>query len=216
VDISFFAENGLDYSLLTPELLYELIHVGMTKFNLTIASIDREITEIESRGLFLDQYKNVVATLARQNISCITYFICGFKNDTKDTIAKTLAFLAEHPTTIGISLFYPVPGIHGFENLKYFDQFPPYCSNGSSAYPWNGSLPTSSLITAFRLSRYINLLKQKERSAMESEIIHKIQNEKKLFTFVKTKNALEIVAVENTDNELVEKTLGLINNCKSV
>ena len=114
-EISFFAENGLDYSLLTPELLSRLIHCGMIKFNLTIASIDREIAEMESRVLLLDQYKNVVATLARENIGCITYFICGFKNDTKDIIAKTLAFLANHPTTIGISLFYPAPE---FTDLK--------------------------------------------------------------------------------------------------
>lgn len=210
-EISFFAENGLDYSLLTPELLYSLIHFGMIKFNLTIASINRDIAEMESRVLLLNQYKNVVATLARENISCITYFICGFKNDTKDTIAKTLAFLADNPTTIGISLFYPVPGIQGFENLKYFDRFPPYCYNGTSAYPWNSSLPTSSLITAFRLSRYINLLKQKEHSTMESKIINKIREEKKLFTFIKTANGPEIVAVKNTDDELVEKTLALLN-----
>ena len=210
-EISFFAENGLDYSLLTPELLSRLIHFGMIKFNLTIASIDREIAEIEGRVLLLDQYKNVVSSLARENIGCITYFICGFKNDTKDIIAKTLAFLANNPTTIGISLFYPVPGIHGFENLKYFDRFPPYCCNGTSAYPWNSSLPTSSLITAFRLSRYINLLKQKELSPLESEIINKIREEKKLFTFIKTAKGPEIVAVKNSDEELVEKTLGLIN-----
>jgi hypothetical protein len=45
---------------------------------------------------------------------------------------------------------------------------------------------------------------------METEIIHKIQNENKLFTFVKTTKGPEIVAVKNSDDELVEKTLALI------
>ncbi len=98
--------------------------MGLEKFNLSLASIDPEILETEKRPLLLEHYKEIVGTIASRNIPCITYFICGFKNDTKETIARTLAFLADQPVTIGISLFYPVPGIHGFENLKIFDAAP--------------------------------------------------------------------------------------------
>ena len=45
---------------------------------------------------------------------------------------------------------------------------------------------------------------------MESKIISKIREEKKLFTFVKTAKGPEIVSVGNSDEELVEKTLGLV------
>jgi len=204
-EISFLAENGLDYSLLTPEVVNELIDSGLVKFNLSLASIDPAILELEKRPLFLKHYKEIVATIATRNIPCITYFICGFKNDTKISIARTLAFLANQPVIIGISLFYPVPGIHGFENLKIFDKLPPYCCNGSSAYPWNGSLSTSTLITAFRLSRFVNLQKQKIKSEIEIKIMKMIQENQKLYTFVKVNQSIEIVPVKNNDQELVEE-----------
>jgi Fe-S oxidoreductase len=204
-EISFLAENGLDYTLLTPELVNELVDLGLAKFNLSLASIDPAILEIEKRPLLLEHYKKIVETIASRNVPCITYFICGFKDDTKETIARTLAFLANQPVTIGISLFYSVPGIHGFENLRLFDTIPPYCCNSSSAYPWNKSLSTSTLITAFRLSRYINLIKQDIKSDLEIKAIKLIQEKRKLFTFVKTRQGIEIVAVENSDQELVEE-----------
>jgi len=204
-EISFLAENGLDYSLLTPEVVNELIDSGLVKFNLSLASIDPAILELEKRPLFLEHYKEIVATIATRNIPCITYFICGFKNDTKISIARTLAFLANQPVIIGISLFYPVPGIHGFENLKIFNELLPFCCNSTSAYPWNGSLSTSTLITAFRLSRFVNLQKQKIKSEIEIKIMKMIQENRKLYTFVKVNQSIEIVPVKNNDQELVEE-----------
>ena len=204
-EISFLAENGLDYSLLTPEVVNELIDSGLVKFNLSLASIDPAILELEKRPLFLEHYKEIVATIATRNIPCITYFICGFKNDTKISIARTLAFLANQPVIIGISLFYPVPGIHGFENLKIFNELLPFCCNSTSAYPWNGSLSTSTLITAFRLSRFVNLQKQKIKSEIEIKIMKMIQEKRKLFTFTKTNAGMEIIPVKNSDQELIEE-----------
>ncbi len=84
-------------------------------------------------------------------------------------------------------------------------QLPPYCCNSSSAYPWNQSLSTSTLITAFRLSRYVNLIKQKVKSDLEHKIVKVIQEKRKLFTFVKTNKSVEIIPVMNSDQELVEE-----------
>lgn len=207
--ISFLAENGLDYTLLTPELVNTLIDFGLAKFNLSLASTDSAVLKTENRPLLLEHYKKIVGAIAKRNISCITYFICGFLNDTKQTIVRTLAFLADQPVTIGISLFYPVPGIHGFENLKLFNSIPPYCCNSSSAYPWNKSLSTQTLVTAFRLSRYINLVKQDVKSELEIQAVRQIKEQKKLFTFVKAGQRTEIMAVENSDQELVEEFFSL-------
>ena len=204
-EILFLAENGLDYSLLTTDVINELVDLGLAKFNLSLASVDSAILETEKRPLLLEHYKEIVATITTRNIPCITYFICGFKNDTKKSIARTLAFLANQPVTIGISLFYPVPGIHGFENLKIFDELPPCCCNSSSAYPWNRSLSTSTLITAFRLSRFVNLQKQKVKSENETKILNMIREQRKLFTFIKTYQGMEIIPVKNSDQELVEE-----------
>jgi anaerobic magnesium-protoporphyrin IX monomethyl ester cyclase len=201
---SFLFENGIDYTLLSPGLVDLLVKEGLSKFNLSIVSVDTKIAQKENRALDIDHYEKVVGAIASHHVPCITYFICGFKNDTRESIAETLAFLHAQPTLIGISLFYAVPGITNFERLDRFDSLPPFLCNGSSAYPWNGSLSTETMITAFRLSRYCNLVKQEIKSAPEMEAVRTIHETKRLFTFMKTKRGVEIIPVEHYDVELTE------------
>jgi anaerobic magnesium-protoporphyrin IX monomethyl ester cyclase len=201
---AFLFENGIDYTLLSPELVDRLAMEGVSQFNLSIATTDSKIARQERRPLSIDHYEKVVRSVASHRVPCITYFICGFKDDTKQSIAATLAFLHSQPTLIGISLFYAVPGISGFQDLSRFDDLPPFLCNGSSAYPWNGSLSTETLITAFRLSRYCNLVKQEKKSDFEIAALRKIQETKRLFTFVKTPQGIEIAAVQHYDEELTE------------
>jgi hypothetical protein len=201
---SFLFENGIDYTLLSPELVDRLVMEGVSQFNLSIATTDSRIAKQADRPLSIDHYERVVRSIASRRVPCITYFICGFKDDSKQSIAATLAFLFSQPTTIGISLFYAVPGISGFEDCSRFDDLPPFLCNGSSAYPWNESLSTETLITAFRLSRYCNLVKQEKKSGLEIAACRKIQETKRLFTFVKTPRGTEIAPVEHYDKELTE------------
>ena len=60
------------------------------------------------------------------------------------------------------------------------------------------------MITAFRLSRYCNLVKQKTHSREEEIILNKINDEKKLYTFIKSNKKIIPVQVENMDEELIE------------
>jgi hypothetical protein len=202
--VSLLCENGVDYALLSVSMAQRLIQAGMAKFNISLGSIDTAILNNERRFVELDHYRTIVKTIARNNIPSITYFICGLKNDTKESIANTLTFLYSQPTTIGISLYYAVPGIGNFEELNRFDTNPPYYCSGSSAFPWNGSLSTATMITAFRLSRLCNMLKQNDHSCLEKEILGKIFMERKLYTFIKSPEGVKILPIENTDEELVE------------
>jgi hypothetical protein len=201
---SFLFENGIDYTLLYPELVNRLAAQGLAKFNLSIVTAHREVAQRENRIVDIDHYEKMVRSIASLRLPSITYFICGFKNDSKSSIAETLAFLHGQPTLIGISLFYAVPGISGFEDVSFFEKLPPFLCNGSSAFPWNNSLSTKTLITAFRLSRYCNLVKQGNKSAIEIEALRKIHDTKTLFTFARNKRETQIVPVENYDEELTE------------
>ncbi|HAJ78147.1 MAG TPA: hypothetical protein DCO75_00115 [Fibrobacteres bacterium] len=202
-EVSFSAENGIDYTLLSPDIVKRLITYGMHQFNLSLASIDPDILKRQNRPLQLDHFKKMVKLIAGYSIPVITYFICGFEDDTIETVAGNLAFLFCQPTLIGISPFYAVPGTGDFEN-KIFDCLPSYCCNGSSAYPWKKSLSTKTMITAFRLSRYCNLVKQKTHSREEEIILNKINGEKKLYTFIKSNKKIIPVPVENMDEELIK------------
>ena len=203
-NVSFSAENGMDYTMMTPDLVKILIDKGMKQFNLSIATVHADILESENRKAWFSRYETIIKTLARHDIPCITYYICGFKKDTKASVVSTIAWLAAHPTRLGISLFYPVPGIPDYQDLNFFDTIPPGLCAGSSAFPWNSSLSTKELVTAFRLSRFVNLLKSKPESEMEQALIEKSYTKQRLYTIIKEGKCRSIVPVPNTDDEMVK------------
>ncbi len=201
----FLAENGLDYTRLTPELTERLITCGMRQFNLSLSSIDPAILDRENRDAHLPAYVSLVRLLAERGIPSITYFICGFANDTIETVTANMAFLANVSTRIGISLFYPVPGIPDFEDKQKFDNHEPALCAGSSAYPWNRSLTTAQMITAFRLCRFINLLKSDQRTDADNRMIAEITDEKTLYTTIRGRKETKIIPVPNMDKEMVDR-----------
>jgi anaerobic magnesium-protoporphyrin IX monomethyl ester cyclase len=201
------AENGLDYRLLTPPLISRMIESGFTRFNLSMASSDSRILTNQNRKGEQEQLSDVLYLLEQKKIPAVTYFICGLEGDSIETVSRNLLFLAAHPTEIGISPFYAVPGLPGFEQPgeNGLPGLPAlYC--GSSVWPWNGNLSTAQLITAFRLSRFINLLKSPDR-VLWPELIQKTIETKRLHTIRGTKARKTILEVPLMDTEMSERVL---------
>jgi len=181
----FTAENGLDYHFLDAASIERLVQYGFRRFNLSLGTIFPETALQEERPLDLERYLEVIEEIRRRGGSSITYFIAGLEGDTPERIIRQIRFLEPLPTLIGISLFYPVPGIPGFSPpppllLRY-----PGLGRGSFAYPWTGSLTTEELITAFRLCRYVNLLKKQHKTPEEEALIQRIKAKGRLLTFQK-------------------------------
>jgi radical SAM superfamily enzyme YgiQ (UPF0313 family) len=206
---SFYAENGLDYTLLTPVLLSSLIELGFAQFNLSLGTAFKISAHRENRVLKTRHYEKLLAIIRRHNLPCITYFICGLKGDTIHTIARSLAYLARLPTKVGISLFYAVPGLTDFRNRSIFDSLSPALCKGSSAHPWNGSLDTLTMITAFRLSRFVNMLKS-SLSPVEDSLVRLIFKEKKLYTLIKNKDCVRPHRLDVVDEKLVSEFFKLL------
>ncbi len=199
----FLAENGIDYTLITPELLQKLIQYGMKQFNLSMVSADEQLLNHEKRKSSLRLYETITSILKAHDIPCITYFICGLKNDNREKVVATLAYLAGRSTRVGISLFYPVPGIPDFQDQAFFDGIHPCLCAGSSAYPWNQSLSTREMVTAFRLSRFVNLLKSDQRTDSDDILIETSIREQTLYTEVKKGRGKEILPVPDLDDKMV-------------
>jgi anaerobic magnesium-protoporphyrin IX monomethyl ester cyclase len=208
--VEFSMENGIDYRFLTPEKITWLIENGMKKFNLSLGSLDPEILRSKNRTCSFEQYEATLDLLDRHHLPSVTYFICGFMEDTVDTIARSLRYLAAKKTIIGISPFYAIPGIVGFTNPTLFETGSSSRCLGASCYPWNSSLSTETLVTAFRLARYINLTKDSNRTEIESQLIDKIEDTQSLHTFVRApgSKAVRIVEIERQDRNLVESFFG--------
>lgn len=203
-DTRFYAENGIDYRLMTEDKCRELISRGFSQFNFSIGSVNESTMKTVSRELCSDHYSKLLSIASESSIPVISYFICGFPDDTVESVIRNLAFMYRHRTLIGISLFYPVPGIEGYQQKTIFDRLSPILCCGSSAYPWHNSLSTETLITAFRLSRVINLSKSAVLNQDEKDLLDRIFNSGKLFTWRKNRSELLLSEVPNQDKQLVK------------
>jgi hypothetical protein len=201
--MKFLAENGIDYTLLSTDLADQLISLGMSGFNFTLVSMIDDIVRNQDRSSSLPHFETIVRHISEKGVPVLSYFICGLKGETKKDVVNTLIYLKSLPTQIGISMFYSIPNIPDFTDMSLFDKLSPCVCNGSSAYPWNNTLSTCELITAFRLSRYANLLKFENKTSIEIELIGKINNEKKLFTLIKENGTDKIIEVPQYDKEMV-------------
>ncbi|NLD98528.1 MAG: radical SAM protein [Fibrobacter sp.] len=200
----FLAENGIDYRLMDAEKCRELISLGLSQFNFSLGSTDLAILVDVNRSGNTGRYDELLSIASENSIPVITYFICGFKQDTIESVARNLSFLYSRKTFIGISLYYPVPGIAGYEDRLLFDKVNPALCCGSAAFSWNNSLTTETLVTAFRLARFINLTKSVQKSELEIELIDSTFKRKKLHTITKEKDAAVVREVPVQDEALVE------------
>ncbi|OQY35360.1 MAG: hypothetical protein B6241_02395 [Spirochaetaceae bacterium 4572_59] len=201
------AENGLDYQKLSLSLAGKLIDWGFVKFNLSMASADSEILAKQKRSSRLDHLSQLLIFFNDRKIPVITYFICGLQGDTVDSVCRNMGFLAGQHTEIGISPFYAVPGLPGFEHPGTGNQpESPVLYCGSSVYPWNGNLTTAQLITAFRLCRLINLLKSPATEQWK-ELTDRIITEDKLYTTTGKGQKKTLLEVPHMDNEMTRKVL---------
>ena len=154
---TFSAENGLDYLLLTDEVVDQLIRFGITQFNLSAGSMNSRILKKERRIHDFQHLTKVLSYIHTKKVKTILYFICGLSDDTPESVVDALLEISKLPVDVGISPFYAVPGLPGFEKTEPFLNNPAYLCKGSSLFPWNNSLTLRQLMTAFRLARLVNL-----------------------------------------------------------
>jgi radical SAM superfamily enzyme YgiQ (UPF0313 family) len=193
--VTFTAENGLDYRFLDPSFTETLIDLGFKSFNLSLGSIQPETAKRERRSVDLERYLEIIRILSNRGIPSITYFIAGLEGDKPDSVIEHLLFLNSLPTLAGISIYYPVPGLPNFNPPPPLLLSHPGLSRGSFAYPWTEALSTKELITAFRLARYVNLLKKAQKTPEDRSLVEKIQFTHRLHTLIKSNHTKEMVLV---------------------
>ncbi|MCL2792843.1 MAG: hypothetical protein FWD87_07105 [Spirochaetaceae bacterium] len=202
--VFFSAENGLDYMLLDEDICTTLINdYNFRQFNFTLTSSDKDVTESQKREYDLGKLKKILFLLEAKKVPAVTYFLAGLDSDSPEKTVDSLLFLAKTPGISGISMFYAVPGLLGFNTNQFLDNIVPVLCRGSSAFPWNNTLSTKQLITAFRISRTINFLKKgDDLSGSNDQALRKrILQQKKLFTLTADNS---IVEPKEVDMEMVE------------
>lgn len=153
---TFSLENGIDYRALNKEKIKVLANLGLSKLNIALVSIDNTILKRYNRSGSIENFMEVVESAHLHKISITAYLIAGLKGDSFNIVRRGLEFLSTLPVLIGISPFYPVPGIQDFKDLSLFDAIHPRLCAGSSFFAWH-DMSTEELIEIFCESRNINL-----------------------------------------------------------
>jgi len=211
----FSAENGMDYTLLSPEVLEELAGLGLTQLNLSLAAPRTETALRERRFLDWERFDRVIHRAEGLGIPVIAYFICGLEGDSPEGITEVLAGLTARPVTLGISLYYPVPGLEGipgFGSPETFLSLPPRLCAGSSARPWTGALTTPQMITAFRLARYANLRRRGASNPREQLLLDRCRETGRLYTLRRIRGSVEPAEVPGTDPDMTGRYFRLIRD----
>jgi len=203
----FSAENGLDYTLLDVRTVKALVDLGFEQFNLSLGSADPILLEKNRRPHQIDRLRETLLEISRLGKSAITYFICGLPGDTTGSVVESLQLICGLPTRSGISLFYPVPGLPGFEDPDVFGSMPAGLCAGSSAFPWTGALTTSQMVTAFRLSRLVNMLHDEKegklpQTAPENELLEAVRGQKRLLTVERSSHGVRTIVPPGIDREM--------------
>lgn len=180
------AENGLDYMLLRDEDLTFLAQNNFKQLNLSLSTATLSQLEKLERGGNPDRLKAIAQKARKLDLFPIIYFICGLKNDTEEQVITNLLYLAETKALSGISLFYPVPGLPGFTDKTLFNPMESHKTAGSAAWPWSKSLSTSQMLTAFRLSRILNLSISNRRSEIDEALLNAMRIKGTILSYKKT------------------------------
>lgn len=155
---TFSLENGIDYRALDKGKIQAMAELGLSKLNIALVSTDNHVLKHYGRNTLVEKFAEIVEAAHKSGIPTTAYIIAGLKGDTYEGIMKSLRFLSSLPVLIGISPFYPVPGIQGFEDKHFFDSISPRLCAGTSFYPWH-DLTTDELVQLFCEARNINIQK---------------------------------------------------------
>jgi hypothetical protein len=155
-DATFSMENGVDFRTLDAGKVRTLAGMGLRQLNISLVSTNAEVLSHYGRSAMMERFEEVVRAAAESGIPVTVYIIAGLKGETAESVRDGLRYLAGLPVLIGISPFYPVPGILGFEDRGIFDRIPPRLCAGTAFYPWH-DCSTGDLVSLFREARSINL-----------------------------------------------------------
>jgi len=158
-NFSFSMENGSSFAVLDEEKVRILKEYNVRQMNLSLISANPDILAGNRRGRDTGAFEEAVRLLDRHGIPVIAYIIAGLKGESRDSVMEGVRFLERLPVLTGISAYYPVPGIEGFEDRSFFDAIPPRQCTGSAFMPWH-DIDTPELVDIFIAARRINLGKR--------------------------------------------------------
>ena len=158
--IELRAMNGLFPPSLSDETVAAMKAAGFKTLNLSLGSCCPNQLERWQRPNVLEGFERALEYAQKYNLACVTYLIAGAPFQLPEQTLSDLFFLAQRPTLVGLSVFYPAPGSRDYQMLNMHNMLPSPCSLfRSSALPLSHTTTRLASVTLLRLTRIINFLK---------------------------------------------------------
>ncbi len=185
------AENGMDHRFLAINDLPFLWDKGFRTLNLSLGSSTASSLSRLDRGGSMAHFQAVVESWAKLGGKGVNYFIAGLPGEKGEESLDSLITLSQLPGRAGISLYYPLPDSDTAAPFRRY--------LGSAAWRWGGELSTPTLLTLFRLSRYLNMMKSGGKGSMQESLIRESRKTGYLHTFRRKEHSLTILPWSNND-----------------
>jgi len=186
------------------EVLRQMRDAGFSRLNLALVSSEPKVLKGVDRPHHVENLIDVVDVAFSLGFELEVHQIIGLPNESITSMTKTLAFLAQLPVLIGVSIFYLTPGTEIAKFFPDMDENDIFRSRSTAmAYP-SDECDRDDLFTLFTTARIINFLKgiqfdrpkiqlselfqqEREKSRFGAAIIvlNRLLSEKKFFTFHK-------------------------------
>jgi anaerobic magnesium-protoporphyrin IX monomethyl ester cyclase len=160
--LCLYAMNGLSSWTLDKALLELMREAGFAMLNLSVGTLAEQSLRKTRRVDSREAFENAAVTAAALGMKVMGYFIAGIPGETVEETLETLAFLSHLPVVAGISPFYYIPG-----QSMSIPRIPsnPRDARLSRFYPADSQWSEKELITLFRLTRWVNYVKEKMSNA---------------------------------------------------
>ncbi|MFH1829368.1 MAG: radical SAM protein [Pseudomonadota bacterium] len=132
--IEFMATNGLNAKDLDRELLGLMKRAGFRKIDLALGTAGAGIRGKLKRPEGMEHYEQVLSWAEELKLPVTTYVILGLPFQKLREMHDTICFLQKKNTLIAPSIFYNVPGMPIFEEMKQYEYVSHHIARRSSAF----------------------------------------------------------------------------------
>jgi anaerobic magnesium-protoporphyrin IX monomethyl ester cyclase len=158
--LEILATNGLNVSNMDEEMLVLMKEAGFKKLDVSLATGDVSSREGLKRPETIAQYENILDKANAHGLDVTTYIILGLPEQPLEEIKETVNYLMGKNTLISPSVFYNVPGMPIYEDMKKYEYINSAIARRSTAFNSRGKdFDRKDIFRIFKKIRVNNLTK---------------------------------------------------------
>ena len=156
------AMNGLFPPSLDFEILNAMETSGFKTLNLSLGSADERQLRAFNRPDVRKAHDRILGMARKLGMDAVSYLIAAAPDQRPESSVADLIYLAQRPTIVGLSIFYPAPGSRDWNHCAARNLLPSeFGLTRGSTLPIEDSTSRIQASTLLRLARILNFMKWK-------------------------------------------------------